>query len=108
MAKTKRVSMTLPIDLVDSLDFVSNRLQVSRSSLISEILITNISPIREIIQQVSPETDAKDGSTSLSRDPAKVREYLDSLSEAIQTSSSDFDISKNELIASMEGLKNEH
>lgn len=108
MANTKRVSMTLPLDLMDDLDSVSTRLRVSRSSLISEILRTNISPIKEIIDTIPTMDSSESGELSLSRDPDKVRDYLDSFSSAIAASASDFESEKNSLLASMDGPKNEH
>lgn len=108
MAKTKRVSMTLPLELVDDLDSVSTKLRVSRSSLISEILINNISPMREIIDTIIPHLDGDNETPILARDPQKVREYLDSFSQAISDASTEFEQNKNDLLHTMEGLKNEH
>lgn len=108
MANTKRVSMTLPLDLMDDLDSVSTRLRVSRSSLISEILRSNISPIKEIIDTIPTMDNSESGELSLSRDPDKVRDYLDSFSSAIAASASDFESSKESLLATMDGPKNEH
>lgn len=106
MPKTKRVSMTLPVDLVADLDSVSTKLQVSRSSLISEILSSNISPIREIIDTIVSISPTE--GTTLSRDPNKVRDYLDAFSAAIESASKDYENSKNDLIHTLEGLNNEH
>lgn len=109
MSKTKRMSMTIPETVFNDLEYVSRHLRVSRSSLISEILGSNIGSIRTIIEQCIPDgSDLNDDASSLARDPEKVRSYLDSLSSALTDAQSDFESQKSFLFSSMDGGKNEH
>lgn len=109
MAKTKRMSMTIPESIFNDLEYVSKHLRVSRSSLISEILATNISSIRGVVEQCVPEaSDTSTVEASLSRDPEKVRTYLDSLSAALTQAQNDFEDQRSDLYKAMDGAKHEH
>lgn len=100
MSKTKRISMTIPTSLSKDLDFVSRHLSVSRSSLISEILETHIVPVKSLLEQCIP--PGLDGSGEpLSRNPEKVRAFLDSLQASLIEERRSFD-------NLLEGSKNEH
>jgi len=107
MAKTKRMSMTIPTSLFDDLDFVSQNLSVSRSSLISEILQTHITPIRGLIEQCLP-SDLDGKNEPLSRDPEKVRSFLDSLQTALTDVSAELDSERAKFAEHLEASKNEH
>jgi hypothetical protein len=48
----KKISVTLPPDLVDGLDYVSGRLGVSRSALIGQILPDSIEVLRGLLVDV--------------------------------------------------------
>lgn len=48
MAKSRRVTVSLPPDIVDKLDYVSRRLRSTRSGLLSVILRDSIDPLVEI------------------------------------------------------------
>lgn len=109
MPKTKRMSMTIPESVFNDLEYVSKHLRVSRSSLISEILASNISSIRGVVEQCVPDTtDTPEGHPALSRDPDKVRSYLDSLSAALTQAQNDFETQRTDLYKAMDGTKNEH
>lgn len=48
----RKISITLDPSLVDDLDYLSKRLGVSRSAMISEILGEAIPPARKLLEQV--------------------------------------------------------
>lgn len=47
-----KISITVPPELVADLDYVSGRLGVSRSALISEVLPESLSVMRTMLEQV--------------------------------------------------------
>jgi hypothetical protein len=109
MAKTKRISMTIDRNLLDDLDFLSTTLQVSRSSLITEILVGSVVPMREVIELSMPSAGTKDTDVeTLSRNPEKVRTYLTSLQTAIEQRKTLLDTEVESLLHSMEGSTNAH
>ena len=52
MSKMSRVSFTLPPQVVEDLAFISDRLGVSRSSIIGDILGEPLSDLRSLLEQV--------------------------------------------------------
>jgi hypothetical protein len=107
MSKTKRMSMTIPISLLNDLDFVSQNLSVSRSSLISEILQTHITPIKGLIEHCLP-SGTDENNQPLSRDPEKVRSFLDSLQVALSDVTNELEAERTKLSEHIEASKNEH
>lgn len=109
MAKTKRISMTIPTELSVQLDRLSTALKVSRSSLITEMLSENVSTLIEVLNLSisSAELSSKDAPT-LSRNPDKVRSYLDSLKSAIDSKKSLLDAEYTDLVSQLEGARNDH
>lgn len=47
-----RISITLPADVLDDLDFVSNKLSISRSALIGSMLPDGLRVLRELAEQI--------------------------------------------------------
>lgn len=108
MSSTKRISMTIPESLVSDLDFISYHFQVSRSSLISELLTTSVSDVRRIMEMSIQLTDSGDSKAPLSRDPSKVRSYLNSMRAAQENLRERFDAQYEAIASEFEGSKNEH
>lgn len=111
MSNTKRVSLTLPNNLVDDLDYVSRALQITRSGLVSELLTAGASEVRRIVElsiAATSNDNNADNSVTLARDPEKIRSYLSSISQAIDDSKNEFERQSDSLITAMDGLKNEH
>lgn len=50
MANMKRVSFTLPPEVVHELDFISHRLGVSKSSIVGDFLSKGLSPLAEVLK----------------------------------------------------------
>jgi len=106
MSTTKRVSMTLPKSLIEDLDFISRNLQITRSGLVSEMLTGNLSQFRSYVEQVISVTSQEP--VTLSRNPDKVRSYLEALNQTVDSAKSEYDKESAALLHSLEGLKNEH
>jgi hypothetical protein len=110
MSKTKRTSMTLPIELITDLNSISTTFNVSRSSLVSGILTDAVKPLKEIISlsmNAIDETDIDDTSP-LSRKPEKVRAFLDALNSVAESEKSQLDEKMNAIFSDAEGNNNAH
>lgn len=55
MSTSKRITCTLPADLVVDLDRVSYRMNITRSALVATVLKQTISPLASIIDLLPPE-----------------------------------------------------
>lgn len=54
MAKLSRVSFTLPPSLVSDLSFVSERVGVSRSAIVADVLGQPLADLRKLLEAVPP------------------------------------------------------
>jgi predicted DNA-binding protein len=109
MAKTKRISMTIPLELLKDLDSLSTNLSISRSSLITEILAESIPQLKNIIDQIAPAEISSEGQPQvLQRNPDVVRSYLDSLKAVIDQQKGQFDTEIAEYQLQLKGLGNGH
>lgn len=57
---TRKISLSLESQLVDDLDYVSRRLSISRSALVSQLLSEAIPPTRKIMEKVPESPTALD------------------------------------------------
>ena len=108
MAKTQRVSMTIDKKLLENLNFLSSVLQVSRSSLMTEILSPTCEQMRGVIELTNSTISDSPDSVVLARDPEKVRSYIDGLSKAIADQKELYDSKVNVLLSTMDGQSNGH
>ena len=63
MAKSnpaKRVTLTLPQTLVEAADYISQRLGVTRSALLAEVLSDTLTPLRSMLDAVPDQTTPSD------------------------------------------------
>lgn len=74
MSKTKRISLTIASDILEDVDYVCNKLSVTRSSFISESLRPILDDVRRIVDFVLPELE---DDSPKARNPAQVREFLE-------------------------------
>lgn len=74
MSTTKRISLTISSDVLDSIDYLCNKLSVSRSSLISEFLRPTVDDVRRVVDFVLPSDSDPD--TPKARDPEILRDFL--------------------------------
>lgn len=56
MPNMKRVSFTLPPNVVDELDYISRTLGVSKSSIVGELLGKGLLPLAEILRALATDT----------------------------------------------------
>lgn len=54
MAQIRKISVSISADLVENLDFLSSRLGVSRSAILSEVLSGPVLDMRRILETVPP------------------------------------------------------
>ena len=54
MNKTAKISVSLPADVVDNLNYMSHRLGVSRSAIISEMLGESLSDAVRLVKLIPP------------------------------------------------------
>ena len=108
MATTQRITMTIPVKLVEDLNFISRHLGLSRSGLMSELLISNTEPMRQIIEMSLPsDCDDDSGDTPLKRDPETIRKYLSSVIDAVEQQKESLELVRDEYPA-FKGSNNEH
>jgi len=58
MANMKRVSFTLPPEVVDNLNFISQRLGVSKSSVVGDLLGKGLTPLAELLRVLPADSDS--------------------------------------------------
>jgi len=59
MSSIKRISLSIPIDLANDLDYVHRRVGVSKSALVSELLAGGLRDVRELLESL-PEQPTPD------------------------------------------------
>lgn len=85
MRKTKRISLTIPIELDSQINNISSSLGISKSSLISELLSSSIGPLTEVVEMaIGAIEEDPAGTKRLSRDPRKIRAFIDGLSTTLK------------------------
>lgn len=77
MSNTKRISLTIASDILHDVDYLCNKLSVTRSSLISEFLRPTVHDVRRVVDFVLPESASDDSNSPKSRNPEQVREFLE-------------------------------
>ena len=100
--------MTIDKKLLDDLNFLSNVLQVSRSSLMTEILAPTCEQMRGVIELTNSATSDSSDSVTLARDPDKVRSYIEGLNKALSDQRSIYDAKVDVLLSTMDGHSNGH
>lgn len=54
MSKIKKVSLSLDANLVTNLDYLSARMRVSRSALVSQLLADGVTEMRRLLETIPP------------------------------------------------------
>ena len=54
MSKSRKVSLSLDAALVSNLDYLSARLSVSRSALVTQLLLDGVAHMRRLIEVIPP------------------------------------------------------
>jgi len=79
MAKTSKISVSLPGDVVADLDYLATRLGVSRSALISEFMGEAVSDMRRILEVIPPNPTPADLLRMRGQSEELVRQRVESL-----------------------------
>lgn len=72
MNTTRKLSVSLPSELVDDLDYLSARLGVSRSAIIGGMLHESIRSSRRLLEMVQVDPDQEDSSLRMRGDSIEI------------------------------------
>lgn len=79
MSKTRKISVSLSGPLVDDLDYISARMGVSRSAIISEFMADALSEARRVFELVPPNPTPADVVRMRGESEEVIRQRLSSL-----------------------------
>ncbi len=79
MSKTRKISVSLSGSLVDDLDYISARMGVSRSAIISEFMADALSEARRVFELVPPNPTPADVVRMRGESEEVIRQRLSSL-----------------------------
>lgn len=79
MSKTRKISVSLSGSLVDDLDYISARMGVSRSAIISEFMADALSETRRVFELVPPNPTPADVVRMRGESEEVIRQRLASL-----------------------------
>lgn len=79
MSKTRKISVSLSGSLVDDLDYISGRMGVSRSAIISEFMADALSEARRVFELVPPNPTPADVVRMRGESEEVIRQRLSSL-----------------------------
>lgn len=79
MSKTRKISVSLSGSLVDDLDYISARMGVSRSAIISEFMADALSEARRVFELVPPNPTPADVVRMRGESEVVIRQRLASL-----------------------------
>lgn len=79
MSKTRKISVSLSGSLVDDLDYISARMGVSRSAIISEFMADALSDARRVFELVPPNPTPADVVRMRGESEEVIRQRLASL-----------------------------
>nr|CRY95731.1 hypothetical protein [uncultured prokaryote] len=79
MSKTRKISVSLSGSLVDDLDYISARMGVSRSAIISEFMADALSEARRVFELVPPNPTPADVVRMRGESEEVIRQRLASL-----------------------------
>lgn len=54
MSKSRKVSLSLDANLVANLDYLSSRMSVSRSALVTQLLLDGVAHMRRLVEVIPP------------------------------------------------------
>ncbi|GHS84517.1 hypothetical protein PAGU2196_53510 [Pseudomonas sp. PAGU 2196] len=77
--KHPKISLTLPAEIVDDLDYVAARLSITRSALVSSMLPEGLHVLRELAELLPINPTPKDVVRLRGESEAVVRERIESL-----------------------------
>lgn len=79
MSKSRKVSLSLDANLVANLDYLSSRLSVSRSALVTQLLLDGVAHMRRLVQVIPPNPTPADLVRMRGESIEEVRARIESL-----------------------------
>lgn len=79
MSKSRKVSLSLDANLVANLDYLSSRLSVSRSALVTQLLLDGVAHMRRLVEVIPPNPTPADLVRMRGESIEEVRARIESL-----------------------------
>lgn len=79
MSKIRKVSLSLDANLVANLDYLSSRMSVSRSALVTELLLDGVAHMRRLVEVIPPNPTPADLVRMRGQSIEEVRARIESL-----------------------------
>lgn len=79
MSKSRKVSLSLDANLVANLDYLSGRMSVSRSALVTQLLLDGVAHMRRLVEVIPPNPTPADLVRMRGESIEEVRARIESL-----------------------------
>ena len=79
MSKSRKVSLSLDATLVSNLDYLSARMSVSRSALVTQLLLDGVAHMRRLVEVIPPNPTPADLVRMRGESIEEVRARIESL-----------------------------
>lgn len=79
MSKSRKVSLSLDANLVANLDYLSSRMSVSRSALVTQLLLDGVAHMRRLVEVIPPNPTPADLIRMRGESIEEVRARIESL-----------------------------
>lgn len=79
MSKSRKVSLSLDANLVANLDYLSSRMSVSRSALVTQLLLDGVAHMRRLVEVIPPNPTPADLVRMRGESIEEVRARIESL-----------------------------
>lgn len=79
MSKSRKVSLSLDANLVANLDYLSSRMSVSRSALVTQLLLDGVAHMRRLVEVIPPNPTPADLVRMRGESIGEVRARIESL-----------------------------
>lgn len=79
MSKSRKVSLSLDANLVANLDYLSSRMSVSRSALVTQLLLDGVTHMRRLVEVIPPNPTPADLVRMRGESIEEVRARIESL-----------------------------
>lgn len=79
MSKSRKVSLSMDANLVANLDYLSSRMSVSRSALVTQLLLDGVAHMRRLVEVIPPNPTPADLVRMRGESIEEVRARIESL-----------------------------
>lgn len=79
MSKSRKVSLSMDANLVANLDYLSSRMSVSRSALVTQLLLDGVAHMRRLVEVIPPNPTPADLVRMRGESIEEVRTRIESL-----------------------------